>query len=228
MIEKLKWDSHFFKYNVGKLNIKNSINTSAFIKLSSTYRLIYIFSDHLISEFEGLKFMENKITFHKKINSMPNPLGKIEVFDIKKDSKDELIQLAYLSGIKSRFNKDDNFSEYEFKKIYAQWIENCLDKKSNSKILVVKDCQKIIGFTTVECLDTESSKIGLIAVDKRYQRKGIAKQLMTSAENISIEKKCTFIEVTTQGDNKPATNFYQNYGFNVIFTKYIYHYWNAL
>ncbi len=228
MIEKLKWDSHFFKYNVGKLNVEENIDVPSFIKLSSNYKLVYLFSNNKLDKFEGLKFMENKITFHKKINSKICSREKTEVFDIKKDSKDELIQLAYLSGIKSRFNKDKNFSENEFKKLYCQWINNNLHEKSNSQILVVKDYQKIIGFTTVESLNTTTSKIGLIAVDEKYQRKGIAKQLLSAAESISIEKKCSFIEVTTQGDNKPATLFYQNYGFNVIFTKYIYHYWNIL
>jgi len=228
MINKLKWDSQFFKYNVGKLNVKDSIDTASFIKLSTPYRLVYLFSNHRIQAFKGLKFMENKITFHKKINSKLNSLGKTQIFDVKKDSKDELLQLAYLSGIKSRYNRDENFSRVEFEKLYRQWIDNCLLEKSHSQILVFKDSHKIIGFTTIESLNTGTSKIGLIAVGIDYQRKGIAKQLLSAAESVSVDYKCTSIEVTTQGDNKSATMFYQNYGFNVIFTKYIYHYWNIL
>jgi len=228
MIETLKWDSNFFKFNVGKLNVNDAVDTVSFIKLSSSYRLVYLFSDHPIEEFHGLNFMENKITFQKKINTKLCHQGKAQAFDIKKDSKDELIQLAYLSGIKSRYNKDQNFSENEFEKLYSQWIDNCLGEESNSQILVVKDCNKIIGFTTIESLNTTTSKIGLIAVNIEYQRKGFAKQLVSAAECISIDYKCTSIEVTTQGNNESAILFYQNYGFNVIFTKYIYHYWNAL
>lgn len=229
MIESLSWDTNFFNFSVGKFSIRGKkINRETFIKMCHDFLLVYIYSDTKLTTFDGCEFMEEKVTFSKKITNTHSQNSKISEFNIKNDSMGELLNLVYLSGIHSRFKNDKKFVNNEFQKLYEKWISNCLNNKKDSKVLIYKENNAIIGFTTIESLNTNNSKIGLVAVNENFHRKGVAKALLLYAEHVALTNNCKLIEVTTQGQNKSAISFYQNYGFNVIFTNYIYHYWNSL
>ncbi|HIP37450.1 MAG TPA: GNAT family N-acetyltransferase [Crocinitomix sp.] len=230
MIKKLNWDSAFFGYKVGRTNWSDNINVSDFIKQASNFKLIYVFSDSKIKHdgalLKNLKFMEQKVTFLKSVKQKEIDETTYGFFNINSDSKSELLELALLSGVESRFKKDNNFKQNEFEKLYFKWIENCLNDNASKKIIVKKENNHIVGFTTLENLNTNQSKIGLIAVDAQHHRKGIAKGLINFAEHISFKHHCKSLEVTTQSHNLSAMKLYKHFGFNLIFTNYIYHYWN--
>jgi ribosomal protein S18 acetylase RimI-like enzyme len=90
--------------------------------------------------------------------------------------------------------------------------------------LVYKKDKKILGMVTLK-LNTETSVIGLIAVDNAAQGMGIGQQLMAECERISIENNIKTIEVATQEFNQKAYHFYQKCGFSVKSRQYIYHFW---
>ena len=228
MIEKLLWDSDFFKYAVGKYTVEKVFDNNRFDINKKNFKLIYVYAQSKLKKCKDCNFIEQKVTLSKTLNVTPKINTNISIFNSKIDSIDELFNLVLLSGVHSRFKTDINFKNNEFEALYKKWMTNCLSSDSDAIILVYKENNKILGFTTVESISKRTSKIGLIAVDENHQRKGIAKRLLNFAETISLENNCKNIEVTTQGQNKSAMNFYEKYGFNTIFTNYIYHYWNSL
>ena len=66
MIKKLKWDSEFFGYDVGKVVIEENqvVSEQELIKESYPFKLVYIFSDIKL-DFKHFKskLVDIKITF---------------------------------------------------------------------------------------------------------------------------------------------------------------------
>lgn len=55
--------------------------------------------------------------------------------------------------------------------------------------------------------------IGMLAVEKSYRGRGIAKKLITLAINAMIEEKCDEIMLETECSNAAALHLYENMGF---------------
>ncbi|WP_278011123.1 hypothetical protein [Flavobacterium gyeonganense] len=105
VIERLDWDSSFFGYEVGRIQIEdiNDLTTSDFIEKSIKFRLIYIFSKNII-DIPNIRIIDKKIVLSQKtffLQSNKNIL--IRSFDINRDSFDRLKELAIQSGKYSRF-----------------------------------------------------------------------------------------------------------------------------
>ena len=94
-----------------------------------------------------------------------------------------------------------------------------------TKVLVYVEQHKLIGFVTYT-IKNDSVFIGLIAVSKEAQGKGIGKKLIDVVEtNLS---KNTTLTVSTQKTNIGACNFYPKLGFEVQTIHYIYHYESSI
>lgn len=226
MIEKVNWDSDFFGYNVGKLNVYSVDDYNNFLKENKNeYKLIYLFSKtELKLENQNIKKVDNKLTFIKVIENqnIENVNNSIKELTINSDNFESILELAYLSGIYSRFKLDNNFKNEEFKKLYKVWITN-----SNQKKIIVK-CQNesILGFVLYS-IDKDKAIIELISVSESTQGQGIASELIHEIEKIGQKNNCKSIEVVTQGNNLPAINLYKKNNFNLFNSVLIYHYWNT-
>jgi dTDP-4-amino-4,6-dideoxy-D-galactose acyltransferase len=227
MIEKINWDSDFFGYTIGKITVSTIDDVSNFLKSKSLkdYRLIYIFSKTIISDYQ-LKLVDTKLTFKKTID--PHNLSKenntIENFNKINDSEFLILEeLAYLSGKYSRFNTDSNFKNNEFKKLYQKWISGY---KSENKNIILKKSNNIISGFILYSIENETIYIELISVSEDFQEKGIATELIYEIELIGYKNNCKYIQVVTQGENIPAVNLYKKNSFILINKNLIYHYWN--
>ena len=67
MIEKLIWDSDFFGYPVGRINIESVQNTDFehLQFLSKDFQLVYIFSNEALTD-ERFQLVDEKVTLTKK------------------------------------------------------------------------------------------------------------------------------------------------------------------
>ena len=227
MVKKLEWDSNFFGYPVGLfvVNPLHEFPYTEFIEESQKFKLVYIFSSLELNNFRTLKLVDKKVILTKKISQDNNFDVPLE-FDNKLHSYEQLSNLAYLSGIYSRFKIDSNFLEDDFFKIYKEWLDKSLDKKLAFGVFIKHIENKVAGFISVGKKDKETAKIGLIAVDKAFQGRNLATKLIQNAEHISILNKYKSIEVATQLENIPAVNLYKKNGFNIESITNIYHYWN--
>lgn len=226
MINKLTWDSDFFGFNVGKFTVENTkFDEINFKEESKNFQLVYLFSNQEINVSDDLKLVDIKTTFEKKINTNIVDNKSIISFDSEIHNYKELEELAYLSGVFSRFKIDENFRNNEFEKLYKIWLDNSLDFSFAFQVLVKVINGKITGFVTLKKNNEETSEIGLIAVSADFQGRGIASELIQKAEYESLKKGLKTIKVRTQFENKPAVKLYLKNGFEIIQKTIIYHYW---
>ncbi len=185
-VNKLEWDSNFFKLEVGDLNLINSVLPNC-----DNFDLIYLKTkkgeEIKINNFEKT-YTETKIIFRKFLNGLKNSYNA--VFDISEIdySLEELYQLAYESGKHSRFKLDTRIDSNKFFELYELWIINSLNKKFADDIFVYQEDSTIIGFVTYKVTNNYAT-IGLIAVSPNHQGKGIGKQLIDKVETNYLKKK---------------------------------------
>ena len=226
-IKPLKWDSHFFHKKIGAVSHNVSYRSSDLLDIMSRekYDLLYIFSDEekldqdLISS--GANLADRKVTYSKQVShSNLKPLGVIRY---QGDSCDDLTQLAFQSGYKSRFKLDPILSE-RFEDMYRLWIENSLNGTFADELFVIKEFDLINGFVTVKKNDGVGV-IGLIAVSDKQRGRGFGTLLIDKVNEWCAKNELNTIEVATQLDNEGACKFYKSKGFSIKRIQYIYHLW---
>lgn len=227
MINKAEWDSFFFNYPIGLLDIKeeNIYDIEKILAESKKFKLVYIVSEMDLNYIPYLKFMDKKIIYSKQLSYTPKSTHVIE-YNSNIHSYGQLLKLAYLSGVHSRFKRDKNFVNNEFRLLYKEWINKSINKKISDKVLIKYLEDEIAGFVTLNKKDTDTSEIGLIAVDKKFQGRNIGTRLIQECEFLSLEQKLPIIEVATQYENSPARGLFEKNNFSLKNSTYIYHYWN--
>jgi dTDP-4-amino-4,6-dideoxy-D-galactose acyltransferase len=237
LINRLEWDSNFFGYEVGKLELAGVLDYESFERIihhSRAYRLLYIFSNSdlikVISKFSSDKLLhvDTKITYALKLNKQSQSKLQVEVrcykFSLIEVESESLMKLTYQSGKYSRFSKDKNFVQDEFHKLFAQWIRNSLNGKSTVRVYGYNAGDNLIAFVVIDFSESIAT-INLIAVDENYQGKGIGKMLMFEVFGLCFANRVNYITVVTQFENEKACNFYKSCGMEAISKQYIYHLW---
>lgn len=229
-IERLKWDSEFFEYEIGKviINKNQGFDFDLFSTLAQPFKLVYIFSEEKLN-CNSIKSVDQKVLFSKQLgqyNSLAKPNRKIKNFDIGNHSYNDLKELAFSSGIYSRFSTDVNFRNNEFKRLYTKWVDRSIAEKDSFEILIHQEHKEILGFITFDKKQKITSQVGLIAVNGKSRGMGIATQLIEETQYRVLHLGFDVLEVATQLQNVPATKLYQKCGFKIKEIKYIYHYWN--
>jgi dTDP-4-amino-4,6-dideoxy-D-galactose acyltransferase len=227
MISKAEWDSRYFDYPVGILKIKEGSNfdLKKILAESKKFKLVYIISEMDLEDIPLLKSMDKKVIYSKQISTHKNSEQILE-YSPEIHSYDQLLNLAYLSGIYSRFKRDKNFRKNEFRFLYKEWLDKSIDKKLSFKVLIKHLEDEIAGFVTLNKKDTYTSEIGLIAVSEKFQGRNIGTKLIQECEFLSLEQNLPIIEVATQYENLPARRLYEKNNFSIKNITYIYHYWN--
>lgn len=233
-IQPVVWDSDFFKLQIGKVVqdcfVYKDIDSIYAEAKKRKFKLLYIESGNQLSftkPYRGtLRLVDIKTSLQIKITQ--NLYGGIDWNIVEYDDSrvtPELEQLAYESGVYSRFHTDSMFPDKLFKKLYKKWINNCVNKTSADIVFVcLNDQVKPIGFVTV-IKHGNRSHIGLISVAKQYRKKRIGFSLLQKAIYWSFLNKCNYLTITTQFNNISAMNLYKKCGFKIIEKKYYYHYW---
>jgi ribosomal protein S18 acetylase RimI-like enzyme len=239
MISYKKWDSEFFKLKIGEIVCNSETDFALLHYQLSDFSLVYVFSTEFdkIETLEGwLNPIDTKLIFRKSLDNQNfinsfDIKDKIKILDAKElqtaNYSDDLLTLAILSGHKSRFNKDVNFSHSQFIKLYKTWLYNSINHEDKFVAVYLSKSNTIVGFITLE-LSTynKSSSIGLIAVNPEFQGNGIARKLISFMEDLSISKEMKSISIATQKSNEQAIRTYTKAGYTLNSETYIYHIWN--
>lgn len=227
-IERLDWDSSFFGYEVGKIEVNDFafFDFDNFIQRTKEFKLTYFFSKEVIT-LPNVPLVDRKVVLFQactEIGEVNNIM--IQSFNAEKHSFDELKELALESGIYSRFYSDKNFKNQEYQKLYTRWIENAVNDDTTFDIVIAVSNNSIIGFATLNKKNSLLADIGLVAVSKNSRGLGVGKQLMQEA--IVRSRKAGFkeIQVVTQLNNLAAMNLYKSTNFKIKEITNIYHLWN--
>lgn len=247
MIERLPWDSEFFGYEVGKVQIEKGLIGDLFLQEAQNFQLVYIYSpDCLLKLPESILHIDTRLSFSKKIHahkvvnsfqihSSGDKEGVVELPRIEATNKGEegkemlkrqesgaLINLALLSGKFSRFKIDKRLGGNEFERLYTQWIGSALE--GPDRVLVYKIGNAIRGLITFLSANSRG-RIGLIAVEEAYWGKKMGTQLLRAAMEVGRQEGLHMLEIETQKKNQPAIALYQKNGFHLAEKTEIYHWW---
>ncbi|WPR77412.1 GNAT family N-acetyltransferase [Algoriphagus sp. NG3] len=160
--------------------------------------------------------MDTKVVFQKELI---HPYQQPEIELYKDGLNNNLEQLAYLSGIHSRFQTDPRLKQGEFQKLYKIWIGKAWE---TNQVYAAPD---LAGMVTVS-VELSRGSIGLIAVSEKHQGKGWGKKLVKAAEFECWQEGAREILIPTQESNIPACGLYKSLGYKPSEKTYIYHYWN--
>ena len=97
-----------------------------------------------------------------------------------KESDQALIELALLSGQRSRFRTDTRLPQGSFERLYRLWLSNCLNG-DNSVLLIRGSRHNPDGLVTADWEQTRCS-IGLLAVRQEKQGMGVGSELLKALE----------------------------------------------
>ena len=215
-IERLKWDSEFFGFGVGRLvgEIESENALRDALAAGSAQGLTLIYGEcagdderaHEISLACGGRFVDTKRTYTVPLQRSPLPPveGIVPVSDANAYTRRQLRQLAWQSAVFSRYRVDPNMPPGSWRRMYAIWIERSVQGELADAVLVAtinaNDRVRIAGMVTVSHRGDEGS-IGLLAVDARWRRGGIGSRLLCAAASWCAERRCAHLSVVTQGDN---------------------------
>lgn len=232
VLETLHWDSSFFSKKIAKINFSGIIQNVESINLllnNSPYDLVYGFAkpeegtveviEQLISK---ATFVDCKVSYVKKIaqnDSVLNP--NIRSIDFIENG---IYELAILSGIYSRFNRDKNFEPEHFNLLYKKWIENSVNRSIAGEVAVYYDGKIPLGLITIGKKGNRAD-IGLLGVDPSARGKGVASDLLNYAEQYASINNFTEIQVVTQEQNIPACKLYEKNGYSLFEQLNIFHIW---
>lgn len=226
-IEKVEWDSDFFGYKVGKINVKDELNYNIDLINFEDYKLVYLFSKFKLQNFDSILLDEKVILNLNLIDQIIENDNNI-VSEFKDFSKfPQLLDLAFQSGVYSRFKKDINFVNNEFERLYIKWITNSVVDKKSLVVFIYELDDKILGFVTVDKKSDTHASIGLIAVELNSRGQGIGVKLLNQVKRYLLNNGFQKLSLVTQGDNIPALKLYQKAGFYIEESSFTYHIWNT-
>ena len=231
-LEYLSWDSEFFGIKIGRIVFNNSDNDLKELldkAKKQNYQLLYVFADkntmlssEILNRWNG-KLIDRKVVYKKKVSTNIKK-DKLVFAYLDTSVNDDLLRLAYLSGQYSRFRLDENFPKGSFELMYKEWLIKSVSGELADKVFIAKEVDRIIGFVTLK-VNKNNGNIGLIAIDKNIQGRGLGSQLINVCENYLNKCSVETLTVPTQLDNLQACKFYEKYGFEKDSIIYIYHFW---
>tara|TARA_B110000483_G_scaffold57646_1_gene72125 strand:- start:233 stop:928 length:696 start_codon:yes stop_codon:yes gene_type:complete len=224
-IQKLIWDSTFFGYKIGKIEIDKIIDNEKFKNFleKSSFQMIQIFSKIDLSHLLNLAHVDEKLTYSKK-PSNNTKFNNINIRSVCEDLDGTLFKLAKDAGEYSRYNKDTQL-KLKFELMYEIWMKKSLERDLADEVFAHKNKDIINGMVTVN-KNLKNAEIGLISVDDKVKSKGIGSQLIKFVENWALIQNIENIFVSTQKENYAACQFYEKNKFVIYDTTYIYHVWN--
>lgn len=224
-LTKLVWDSTFFGYEVGKVELEDNEVLSANQLAVNNYQLIYIFSNQQLASAQ-LNEIPAQLVDVKLLLGKPVILGKEqdESIVLITQLSDDLINLAIQSGWYSRFKLDAKFKNKEFERMYTAWITSSIER-DDVVVFGYMSNQQLVGFISLSTKNN-AADIGLIAVDETQRGMHIGSKLIVMADVYAQQNSLTRITVNTQQENSSALKFYTKNGFDILKRTYIYHLWN--
>ena len=229
MVGRLQWDSDFFGLRIGRTDIASNeewrMLQQEAISLRKQYDLIYVFSEQeLPTDTNGMRLVDTKTIYAKSIDSSTIMPATVEHYQESLPNAD-LYRLALVSGVYSRFRLDDSLPIDSYERMYRCWMERSVDGSMADVVLVHRTDDQIDGMITLKIYD-DIAHIGLVAVDKGAQGRGIGTMLVKAVEAyLQTNTTVRHLKVVTQWANKPACYLYEKNGFFVEEKTNIYHWW---
>lgn len=231
--ERLSWDSALFGYGVVRIHFQTRPDIKDISTIRESFRntgcrLAYLdwLGNNPFPEPQtvGLSYCGTKVEFGQDILRSETALDS--GITLASKETDAIRDLAAESGRHSRFFRDPEFRNGEYRLLYNRWIGNAFSPSSRSSCFVIGPATEPAGLITIEEEVAETGmRIGLLAVHPRARRSGVGTRLVAFACAFAALKGASRLSVATQGDNTPAMALYRKSGFRPVSATTIAHLW---
>lgn len=225
----LEWDSRFFGRRVAQLTVDDSLDGAevAACLAGSDADVVYVFLDAAlvarhrpVLERCGGQCYDCKVTFGKPVGTAVVAADP-EVAATLTESE-ELLQLAYASGHRSRFFLDPRFRPH-FQALYAAWLRKDL-RGENARVFTLGAAGQLQGLVTTS-VNAGAGRIGLLAIAEACRGKGLGLRLLKQCDAYYASVAAHSCCVVTQKDNVPACRLYAKAGYAIESEQAVWHVW---
>lgn len=164
------------------------------------------------------KLINYNITFEKSITQSSFHNKNIRLAKIK--DKKKIQNIAFNNFNQSRFSLDKELKK-KSKLIKSEWVNNYFKRKRGDALFLIEHNETIAGFVLL-IFNKQNLIIDLIAIDSKYQRKGLGIELINFIQSYYY-KKFKKIIVGTQLNNKASLKFYKRNKFKILRTEMVFH-----
>jgi dTDP-4-amino-4,6-dideoxy-D-galactose acyltransferase len=133
---------------------------------------------------------------------------------------------ASVSHRDTRFYADSHFDSARCDRLYEVWIENSYAGYADAVLVAEGVTGRPAGYVTCHKSDaTPRGHIGLLAVSKEAQGRGVGKALMRAALAWFAAHDVSTMSVATQLRNLPALRFYGRSNLLISRAEFWFHLW---
>ena len=159
----------------------------------------------------GLLEMDAKTVY---INTNPEAHAKADKRVLRQVGQvtEALTELGVAAGAYSRFALDPKLPKDSFKKLYAIWIQNSIDRKLAFEVLITGTQHTPTGLITLG-KKGDRGDIGLVSVQASARGQGVGSSLVRNSLSVFLRHGINEVQVVTQGANKEACGLYEKCGF---------------
>jgi len=170
----------------------------------------------------GFHLIDTNVVFEKAIDpSRGSSDGCAVRWAVDRDGP-SVVALAGRSFEVSRFHMDPEVPRETADRIKAAWAESYFAGGRGERMAVADVDGTVVGFLLLLDDGTGPLVIDLVATDPGHRRSGVARALVAFAESSS--GRPGRIRVGTQLANAPSIGFYQDAGFRLVDSRYVFHY----
>ena len=237
-IEKLDWDSDFFKIRVGKFLIVNEEEFDPIVfkkEAEQKFDLIYVLSYQKMLSQEKINLANLDLV--DIIMTMSKPFKKNEFKkndynfrnNLSVNELNDCYEIAEITSVVSRFFDENLIGPKMTKLLYRKWIDNALNNSFSDGMFLIKENNSVIGIHLVK-VDKKNKEgiFTLTGVNPNYKRLGLGRKLWEQSFGyFSNETDIEIIKSPFSIKNLDSFNFHLKMGFNKVEEiKYIYHFRN--
>jgi dTDP-4-amino-4,6-dideoxy-D-galactose acyltransferase len=182
-------------------------------------------NNHWLGETTNAFITDINVQLVKNVSIDKSKDDKLPIITDMLPENKQIVQLAKTSFGFSRFLNDPYLPVIKAKNIYADIAGNAFGKPGRF-FVVINRMDTLAGFLLFSNHTSNLlSRIELLAINPLYKGHGIGHLLISAMEQHVAQDKIKTIKVGTQLNNIDAINFYLSYGFRLIESNSIYHYW---
>ena len=156
--------------------------------------------EHAIED--GFNYVDDLLTYELNVPTFAIHIRRGQDSDIR-----ESIQIAQQELTHSRLYADPHIPRQVARKVYAERVRHAF---AATTVFVACHRSAIVGFAALR-----DSEIELIAVDSKYQRCGVGRQLIDTCIEACHADGSEILKVKTQRRNYRARSFYEKLGFSI-------------
>ena len=235
-----KFDSQMLGRTVYKLQLRDEVADAA--ELRSLYAgepadVLFCFSEYsprnsAALQAEGFSFISIRNTYEltldaaqiaKLANVTPTDVALVTASDgVPELPPQDLLGLANTLGETSRYFKDARIPRENSLKVYQTWLHNSLYNGYANDVVLAMQSGELAGIHTLKWKNG-TGVVDLIGVQPRYQQHGMGRALLQAGLRTFAQNGLTCVEVVTEGENVPASRFYQKNGFLLRSMQLVWH-----